>query len=164
MKNSASSPKTTTTTSAYRSTTPFVVFFVLICFLYISIHFFVHYGESYNNSNKVGIVGSTSSEAGSSSRTRSRSSTSQNKKIGKFDKTMDTGEGGVADDVQKTEWPELVGNTGDEAKKKIERSNPTIKLIQILPENSMMTMDYSTERVRILVNDDNIVTSTPRIG
>ena len=71
----------------------------------------------------------------------------------------------MSESNKKTSWPEVVGKmTGEEAKKVIEETNPTIAIIQILPEDSIVTMDYSESRVRIFVNNEGIVAATPIIG
>jgi hypothetical protein len=63
----------------------------------------------------------------------------------------------------KTSWPELVGKTGEEAKQVIQDQYPDFN-IQIIPENSMVTMDYRTDRVRVFINANGIVTGTPQVG
>ena len=67
-------------------------------------------------------------------------------------------------DMDKKAWPELVGKDGNLAQETIQGENPSIIKAQIVPKDSIMTMDYRTDRVRIFVNDDNTVASTPRIG
>ena len=49
-------------------------------------------------------------------------------------------------------WPELVGKSGEDAKKEIE-TTPGIKLVQVLPVDSMVTMDYREDRVRVFVDN-----------
>lgn len=66
--------------------------------------------------------------------------------------------------MDKKAWPELVGQDAEVAKATIQLENPSITLVQIIPKDSMVTMDYSTSRVRIFVNTDNTVASPPRIG
>jgi len=63
----------------------------------------------------------------------------------------------------KSEWPELVGKTGEEAKAQIlkERTDVTVK---IQDELGPATLDYSPNRVRIFVNKDGIVAAAPRTG
>nr|XP_054754570.1 uncharacterized protein LOC129260639 [Lytechinus pictus] len=74
---------------------------------------------------------------------------------------------------QKTKWAELVGKTGEEAKAVIlqERPGLTVSIletcftqVQILPEDSMMTMDFREDRVRILVDGAGKVVKSPSIG
>eukprot|EP00977_Amphora_coffeiformis_P024634 scaffold16502_cov177-Amphora_coffeaeformis.AAC.7 len=67
-------------------------------------------------------------------------------------------------DMDKTTWPELVGQDATIAKQTIQGENPGISMVQILPKDSFVTMDYSTQRVRIFVNEDNTVASVPRVG
>lgn len=63
----------------------------------------------------------------------------------------------------KTSWPELEGVSKEEAEKVISKEEPSLT-IQVLPKDSMMTMDYRTDRVRIMVDKDGKVASTPRVG
>lgn len=67
-------------------------------------------------------------------------------------------------DMDKTEWPELVGKDAETAKQTIQGENPSITRVQIVPEDAMVTMDYSTTRVRIFVKLDNSVARAPRVG
>ena len=53
--------------------------------------------------------------------------------------------------------------TGDEAKKEINDADPSL-LVQIIPDGSMMTMDYSESRVRIFVDGDGKVVRQPNKG
>ena len=64
-----------------------------------------------------------------------------------------------------TKWPEkdLVGMTGEEAKKEINEVDPSLE-VHILPDDSMMTMDYREDRVRVFVNKDGKVASQPNKG
>ena len=61
------------------------------------------------------------------------------------------------------EFPQVVGLTGEEAKNVILQINPNLQ-VQIVPEGSMVTMDFRTDRVRIFVDGTGIVRNTPRIG
>lgn len=61
-------------------------------------------------------------------------------------------------------WPELVGKTGEEAKEVILSSGAGIDNVQILPEDSYVTMDYCTDRVRIFVDANGIVVRPPMVG
>jgi hypothetical protein len=67
-------------------------------------------------------------------------------------------------DMDKTSWPEVVGTDGATAARTIRGENPSMALVQVLPQDSMVTMDYIPTRVRIFVNDDNKVARTPRTG
>ncbi|MCO5547768.1 hypothetical protein L7F22_001220 [Adiantum nelumboides] len=60
-------------------------------------------------------------------------------------------------------WPELVGLSGEEAKHKILSENPNLK-VQVVPEDSFMTMDFRTDRVRIFVDPAGNVSRAPQIG
>ena len=62
-------------------------------------------------------------------------------------------------------WPEksLVGMTGEDAKKEIKDVDPSLE-VQVLAEDSMVTMDYRTDRVRIFVDADGKVVRQPNAG
>eukprot|EP01018_Ginkgo_biloba_P040759 Gb_21129 [translate_table: standard] len=60
-------------------------------------------------------------------------------------------------------WPEVVGMSGEDAKKKIEAEHPGLT-VQILSEHSFFTADYNVKRVRIFVDSNGIVTKAPMIG
>ncbi|CAF1250284.1 unnamed protein product [Adineta steineri] len=60
-------------------------------------------------------------------------------------------------------WPELVGKDVDSATKIIKEESD-IELIQTLRDNSPVTLDYCPTRIRLFVNEKNIVTVEPRIG
>ena len=64
------------------------------------------------------------------------------------------------------EWPELVGKPGEEAKEIILATGAAIGVttVQIVPEDSMVTMDYRTDRVRIFVDSNGKVARTPIVG
>ena len=64
--------------------------------------------------------------------------------------------------LQQGPWPECLGISGEQCKELIaSAADDVIGNIYIMNENSMMTMDYRTNRVRIFVNDNNIVTKIP---
>jgi uncharacterized membrane protein len=63
----------------------------------------------------------------------------------------------------KTNWPELVGRPGAEAEAIIHEDDASL-LVQIIPENSMVTMDYRLDRVRVFVNKEGTVVRAPRVG
>jgi hypothetical protein len=63
----------------------------------------------------------------------------------------------------KEEWPEVVGQTGEEAKQKVLADRPGLN-VQIVNELSPCTMDFREDRVRIFVNNDNKVVAPPRTG
>jgi riboflavin biosynthesis pyrimidine reductase len=56
-----------------------------------------------------------------------------------------------------------VGIPGEEAKTKILADNPKLHVI-ILPVGSIITLDYSFNRVRIVVDDSGLVVQIPTIG
>ncbi len=61
-------------------------------------------------------------------------------------------------------WPELVGKTGEEAKEVILNSGAGVDDVQIIPDGSMVTMDYRQDRVRIFVDANGIVVRAPMVG
>ncbi|PVD34972.1 hypothetical protein C0Q70_06253 [Pomacea canaliculata] len=63
----------------------------------------------------------------------------------------------------KTEWPELQGKKYDEAEKVIKEENPSLEIQKVLP-GQPMSRDFRPSRVRILVDEDDVVTRTPSIG
>jgi len=71
----------------------------------------------------------------------------------------------IEDEPQPTQWPSLVGISGEDAKAQLELlyGEETYE-IYILHEHSPVTRDYRFNRIRIFTNDEGIVTSVPRIG
>uniref|UniRef100_A0ACD5WSV8 Uncharacterized protein n=1 Tax=Avena sativa TaxID=4498 RepID=A0ACD5WSV8_AVESA len=63
----------------------------------------------------------------------------------------------------KNSWPEVVGLSSEEAKKKIVEDKPEAN-VQVVPADSFVTMDYNTDRVRVFVDSTDKVTKAPRIG
>jgi hypothetical protein len=68
----------------------------------------------------------------------------------------------TADEARKS-WPELVGMNGEEAKAQLQAALPG-KKIMLVPKDSMVTMDYRTDRVRIFVDSEGNVARTPTLG
>ncbi|KAL9187360.1 hypothetical protein ACHAXT_001463 [Thalassiosira profunda] len=62
-------------------------------------------------------------------------------------------------------WPEkdLVGMMGEDAKAAVLAGNSGLT-VHVLPQDSMVTMDYREDRVRIFVGDDGKVVRQPKIG
>ena len=60
-------------------------------------------------------------------------------------------------------WPDLVGRDAEEAKSIILNERPNLN-VQILSSDMMMTMEYNTNRVRLIVNDERKVVKCPTIG
>jgi hypothetical protein len=59
-------------------------------------------------------------------------------------------------------WKECLGMDGNAC---CELINSLVDVdCQIIPENSMVTMDFREDRVRVFVNDDNVVTHIPSRG
>ncbi|GBG73539.1 hypothetical protein CBR_g16882 [Chara braunii] len=69
----------------------------------------------------------------------------------------------VTDYSTKTSWPEVVGMTGDDAKRKIKDERPDL-LTFVVHHKSSMILDYRLDRVRILVDGSSKVVTTPSIG
>ncbi|OWF37053.1 Proteinase inhibitor [Mizuhopecten yessoensis] len=60
-------------------------------------------------------------------------------------------------------WPELVGVSGEEAVKVIEKENSLVHAIIVLPGQPIIT-NFVCSRVWVFVDDDGIVTKAPTIG
>ena len=65
--------------------------------------------------------------------------------------------------TQKRVWPELVGKDADSAMKTL-REESGFDNIQIVQDNSPVTLDFNPTRIHVFVNEKNIVTVDPRIG
>ncbi|CAF1019163.1 unnamed protein product [Adineta steineri] len=63
----------------------------------------------------------------------------------------------------KTSWPEMLGKEGTYAVEYIKEKSGLTNVFTLL-ETAPMTMDYSTDRVRVIVNKKDIVTVVPSIG
>lgn len=64
---------------------------------------------------------------------------------------------------EKSSWPELVGMNGKEAKTRLQSILPD-KQVLVIPADSMVTMDYRTDRIRIFVDGSGNVERPPSIG
>lgn len=74
----------------------------------------------------------------------------------------------------KTEWPELLGMKGKEAKAVIQKERPSIDRLFYIPRDVIVTDDYWCNRVRIWVDctgtcnlhevENSIVFMVPKIG
>ncbi|CAM0958472.1 unnamed protein product [Alopecurus aequalis] len=68
------------------------------------------------------------------------------------------------DSNEKTEWPELLGKSVEEAKKVILKDKPKAKIV-VVPMGSIVTMDYRTDRVRLFVDaGTGTVVQMPKVG
>jgi hypothetical protein len=56
-----------------------------------------------------------------------------------------------------------VGNNAEEAKLAILADNDSLNVL-IVPQGSMVTMDYREDRVRLFVDEENKVVKPPRVG
>jgi hypothetical protein len=63
----------------------------------------------------------------------------------------------------RTSWPELSGMPGGEVEITLKASHPDWK-IEIIPDGSMVTMDYREDRVRIWIDEDGKVARAPTVG
>lgn len=62
------------------------------------------------------------------------------------------------------DWSSLLNKNVDDAKVIIQRDRPDVE-IDVLEQNSMVTMDYRMNRVRVFINPETqTVTAIPRIG
>ena len=65
--------------------------------------------------------------------------------------------------AQKRVWPELVGKNAESAMKTL-REESGFDNIQSVRDNSPVTLDFNPTRIRVFVDEKNIVTVEPRIG
>nr|1TMG_I Chain I, chymotrypsin inhibitor 2 [Hordeum vulgare subsp. vulgare] len=63
----------------------------------------------------------------------------------------------------KTEWPELVGKSVEEAKKVILQDKPAAQII-VLPVGTIVTFEYRIDRVRLFVDRLDNIAQVPRVG
>ncbi|MCL7026211.1 hypothetical protein MKW94_028610 [Papaver nudicaule] len=70
----------------------------------------------------------------------------------------------TCDDQVKTQWPELVGKLGDTAKETIEKENPGLRQVVIVLDGSATDKAYFEDRVRVWVNESNVVIRVPKVG
>ena len=62
------------------------------------------------------------------------------------------------------DWSVLVGIPGDDAKNQIKQARPDLTMIDIVPHDAMVTMDFRLDRVRIYVGDDGKCVRKPTVG
>eukprot|EP00536_Pseudo-nitzschia_multiseries_P009189 jgi/Psemu1/306352/fgenesh1_kg.251_\ len=69
------------------------------------------------------------------------------------------------EDATPTEWPDLVGMNGEDAKAQLELlyGEETYQIV-VLNINSPTTRDYRLDRIRIFTDDEGVVVQMPRIG
>eukprot|EP00013_Stygamoeba_regulata_P011548 CAMPEP_0177678210 /NCGR_PEP_ID=MMETSP0447-20121125/28885_1 /TAXON_ID=0 /ORGANISM="Stygamoeba regulata, Strain BSH-02190019" /LENGTH=68 /DNA_ID=CAMNT_0019187193 /DNA_START=192 /DNA_END=398 /DNA_ORIENTATION=- len=58
----------------------------------------------------------------------------------------------------------LVGQTGEQARAAIGQHFPGKFQVDVLSEDSMVTMDYVPSRIRVFVNAAGVVTAVPQPG
>ncbi|MFF1410659.1 serine protease inhibitor [Streptomyces sp. NPDC058289] len=61
----------------------------------------------------------------------------------------------------KSEWPELMGKPAEEAREQIAAEFPEIA-VHVVPDGSMVTMDFNEQRVRLFVKDGKVVREPKR--
>lgn len=89
----------------------------------------------------------------------------KNDHLGLLDEVMDGNIETEETQDNVTEWPALVGMTGEEAKTELELLyGEDAYDIHILLEGSPVTRDYRFNRIRIFTNEEGVVTTVPRIG
>ncbi|KAA8499751.1 Subtilisin-chymotrypsin inhibitor-2A [Porphyridium purpureum] len=74
-----------------------------------------------------------------------------------------SGSGQEGNALRPAEFQAVVGMKCEEAKKFILEKEPGL-LVQCIPFGSMVTMDYSDERVRVFHDTKGVVVETPRRG
>jgi Potato inhibitor I family len=60
-------------------------------------------------------------------------------------------------------FPRLNGMNGEEAKRILEKEYPSLS-VHLVPEDSMVTMDFREDRVRLFVGPDGKVARIPVLG
>ena len=60
-------------------------------------------------------------------------------------------------------FPQTIGLSGEEARRIINGVDANLT-VHIVPEGSMVTMDFRTDRVRVFVDEGGIVRSAPNVG
>ncbi|CAN0880081.1 Subtilisin inhibitor 1 [Linum grandiflorum] len=63
----------------------------------------------------------------------------------------------------KSQWPELVGLPAEEAEAKIKQDMGGA-LVQVVPPNHFVTMDFRRNRVRLYVDSEGKIARAPIIG
>ncbi|OVA17808.1 Proteinase inhibitor I13 [Macleaya cordata] len=63
----------------------------------------------------------------------------------------------------KTNWPELVGSSVEEAQKKIKEDMAMVEF-QVVPPDHFVTMDFIQRRVRLYLDSSGKIARTPQIG
>ncbi|KAI3667051.1 hypothetical protein L6452_42093 [Arctium lappa] len=63
----------------------------------------------------------------------------------------------------KTIWPELVGMKAEDVEKKIKEEMPRAT-VHVIPQDSFVTMDFVSSRVRLFIDSSQNVVRAPRIG
>ena len=60
-------------------------------------------------------------------------------------------------------WSQLVGKNAREAIDHLRSERPDVK-VEMIPSGSMVTADYREDRIRVFVDDQEMVTRAPRVG
>ena len=61
------------------------------------------------------------------------------------------------------QFSHLLHRNGDEAVEIIKKLHPNKNVLKV-SQDSFMTMDYRTDRIRVIVDDNGVVVRPPRIG
>nr|KAJ0204737.1 hypothetical protein LSAT_V11C500285340 [Lactuca sativa] len=62
-----------------------------------------------------------------------------------------------------TTWPELVGMKAEDAEKKI-KEEMSGAMVHVVPQDTFLTMEFRSNRVRLFVDSSQNVVRAPRIG
>jgi hypothetical protein len=73
-------------------------------------------------------------------------------------------EGGTIFQPPPSSWPSLVGVSTEVAAERIRTERPDLKAVDVLPEDSMVTMDFREDRVRVFAAADGTVAREPTVG
>lgn len=66
---------------------------------------------------------------------------------------------------EKNSWPELVGQKAEQAKAALEAEVPAGVRVFLIPQGSMVTMDFRTDRIRVFYDEQTgLVVTPPRVG
>jgi hypothetical protein len=80
------------------------------------------------------------------------------------DTTTTSTQDGDNEALYPTAWPDLVGMDANEARDIILASNPNVKSVEIVSQDDFVTADYITSRVRLFVDEENVIVQIPIIG
>ncbi|KMT02819.1 hypothetical protein BVRB_8g194020 [Beta vulgaris subsp. vulgaris] len=64
----------------------------------------------------------------------------------------------------KNVWPELVGEKGKVAAEVIQRENPNVTQVTVLPDGTPVILNFRCDRVWVWVDCEELVVRPPMIG